>query len=72
MWDIWLSTFRMSSFINGCLNLCVYEYVLIAEMLTSLCRQIKPVTKTQAVLGNSFFFLEKQQVHRNKVSGSTF
>lgn len=61
MWDIWLSTFRRSSFINGCLNLCGYEYIVpMAEMLTSLCRQIKPVTKTQSVFGNSFF-LEKQQ-----------
>lgn len=57
MWDIWLSTFRRSRFINGCLNLCGYEYII---PLTSLCRQIKTVTKTQAVLGNSFF-LEKQQ-----------
>lgn len=56
MWDIRLSTFRRSSFINGCLNLCEYEYSApIAEMLlTSLCRQIKPVTKAQVVLGNSF------------------
>lgn len=63
MWDIWLSIFRRSSFINGCLNLCDYEYIVpIAEMLlTLLCRQIKPVTKTQVVLGNSFSF-ETQQV----------
>lgn len=74
MWDIWLSTFRRSSFINGCLNLCEYEYIVpIAEMLlTSLCRQIKPVTKTQAVLGNSFSFETQQAFIKAKLQVQPF